>query len=365
MDEAQAILGKVPPSALQQSLRIILDRVQDDPDLCAALRNKYPFLFQVIESKDDGERPFLACGYNASASDHTKYRSPWTNNLHSVVLDDKPKDSGVGVETEEEAIAKDDNGENTVTDTVDEGDGPNDTATDGNGENIDSTVSVAVDEGDGPNDGNPVDQATPKVEVPDEDDELRPLEVTFNEVWDAYKNLYYGHESAGSVYLKKSEAYSFEGLFGIHKKVASGSWKSASLVRVHEPSEKECTYTVETFVCLTLDPLGSTDQESALPTSADISLTTSKEVTRSCKIQTDKGIPINVSHIEHIGTLIESNEIDLRSNLERVLIPKNQEILDTIQKKRISRPQVNPLMGMVMNSDVLKKKLAKAASTNE
>jgi hypothetical protein len=88
-------------------------------------------------------------------------------------------------------------------------------------------------------------------------------------------------------------------------------------------------------------------------------------VTRSCKIQTDKGIPINVSHIEHIGTLIESNEIDLRSNLERVLIPKNHETLDAIQKKQISRPQMNPLMGMVMNSDVLKKKLAKAASTNE
>jgi F-actin capping protein, beta subunit len=360
MDEAQAILGKVPPSALQRSLRTILDRVQDDPDLSAALRNKYPFLFQVIESKDDGERPFLACGYNAPINDHTKYRSPWTNNLHSVI-DDKPKDDGLA----ETDIAKNDNGESTATDTVDEGDGPKDSAEDGNRKNTDSIVTISVDEGDGPKDDLPVDQSTPTLEVPDEDDELRPLEVTFNEVWDAYKNLYYGHESVGSVYLKKSEAYSFEGLFGIHKKVAFGSWKSASLVRVHEPGEKECTYTVETFVCLTLDPLAATDEESTFPTSADISLTTSKEVTRSCKIQTDKGVPINVSHIEHIGTLIEANEIDLRSNLERVLIPKNQETLDAIQKKQISRPQVNPLMGMVMNSDVLKKKLAKAASTNE
>jgi hypothetical protein len=69
------------------------------------------------------------------------------------------------------------------------------------------------------------------------------------------------------------------------------------------------------------------------------------------------------SHIENLGTLIEANEIDLRSSMERVHVPKTQEIMNDIQKSEPKRPvAVNPLMGMIMNSDMLKKKLANEAA---
>jgi capping protein (actin filament) muscle Z-line, beta len=205
--------------------------------------------------------------------------------------------------------------------------------------------------------------------VPNE--ELRRLEVTFNEVWDAYKNLYYGHESVGSVYLsanddddsvaKKNGA--FTGWFGIHKQHTHTNlgtcslWKSASMVRVDVLNDTEVTYTVDTSVCVVLSPAVPTDKEA---TAAEVSATLSKTTTKTCIVPREK---VQVSHVEHIGTLIEANEIDLRSNLERVMMPKNPEILALLQKKQTKRPSVNPLMGMVMNSDLLKRRLAKAAAS--
>lgn len=66
------------------------------------------------------------------------------------------------------------------------------------------------------------------------------------------------------------------------------------------------------------------------------------------------------SHIENIGTILEANEIEMRSNLERVLIPNTVEVIGAIQKEPEAPKAVNPLVGMIMSSDVLKKK--KAAS---
>jgi len=201
-------------------------------------------------------------------------------------------------------------------------------------------------------------------------EEFRRLEITFNEVWDAYKNLYYGHESVGSVYLKELKDGSFLGWFGILKSVdmngssSASSWKSASMVRVDVSNGTQVHYAVDTFVCLVLAPCVEGDDDATTHTTAQVSATLSKNSTKTCVLQPEK-LPIHVSHVEQIGTMIEANEIDLRSNVERVMIPKNQEILSSLQKKEIRRPLVNPLMGMVMNSDLLKKRLAKAASETE
>ena len=160
--------------------------------------------------------------------------------------------------------------------------------------------------------------------------------------------MFYGHEALSSVYLKpRTDEQSWEGMFGVCKTTAHGRWESCSHVVVEAPGEKECQYTVSTTVIVVLNP-----EEPSLEVSAKVEKTT----TKSCKI---KPAHLEVSHIENVGELLESNEMDLRSNLERVLIPKNQEIVSNIQKKKSFRPPTNPLMGMVMNSDILKKKLNK------
>lgn len=335
------LLSTCHPSDLQSNLHLLQTTFLDgNPETSRAVSNMYRIPFQVIDSQEDGERPFLVCDYNASAAAGnatTKtYRSPWTNTVRPIV----GTPSSTMNPGSEELPTK------NTSSSCEGGDGTEQQGTE-----------PPVGEDTGMEEGCADD---------DDDDPLRPLEASLNEVWDAYKNLYYGHEAVGSVFLRQSTAgYSFEALFGIQKKSSTGSWNSVSWVRANEPEEQECMYTVHTSVCVILVPtLDGSDNENCSTTTTDVSLTLSKEVTRTCKIQPEKGIPIPVSHIEHIGTIIEANEIDLRSNMEKVLIPKNQEILDFVQKKQLRRPQVNPLMGMVMNSDVLKKKLAKQASQN-
>jgi hypothetical protein len=191
-----------------------------------------------------------------------------------------------------------------------------------------------------------------------DDSHIRLFEAKFNSVWESYKNLYYGYDSVGSVYLKQLDdagtgrvTGSFSGVFGIRKRCAAGSWNSLHHVRVEEPGDKTCVYRVESSVVLVLEPCDDPR------TTMDIAASLSKETIKTCKISQAF---LAGSHVENIGVLIESNEIDLRSSLERVHIPKTQEILDDLKKLEPKKPaMVNPLMGMIMNSDMLKKKLAK------
>lgn len=189
----------------------------------------------------------------------------------------------------------------------------------------------------------------------EQEDEIRLLEATYNEVWNAYKNLYYGHEAVGSVYLREAPDCTFQGLFGVCKKRENaGSWHSASFVHVDMPGPETCNYRVETFLVTILEP---SSEDGTLK--IDLSASLSKEITKECKI-----IPqmIAASHIENLGVLIETNEMDLRSQLERVQAPKAMELVDVLMKdktKSFKPPGLNPLMGMIMDSSMLKKKLAK------
>jgi F-actin capping protein, beta subunit len=252
----------------------------------------------------------------------------------------------------------------------------------------------------------------------DTDSELRQLEFTLNGVWDAYKNLYYGQSSGavGSVYLKplneKEEfvmlTHGFHAYFGICKpcpaveveeheeanegdaggsRTASGMWHSFHHVTVDTPDEKTCTYRVASSVLMAVSPLVS-EVATGSQTTSEISAMFRKETSKQCKIQQSN---LAACHIENMGQLVEANEIDLRTSFDRVHVPKMQEIMDGIQKapdsdetRRRAGPRpggadsaarpspmgmgmggpppgggVNPLMGMIMGSDVLKKKLAK------
>jgi F-actin capping protein, beta subunit len=186
--------------------------------------------------------------------------------------------------------------------------------------------------------------------------DLRNLEISFNEIWTVYTTLYYGHQATGSVYLKATKNGSFEGLFGIRKVCSVGSWNSASLVQVIENSCGEFAYQVESMVQCLLEPKMEEFDRSS------VSAVVSKRGNRVCRLQ--RNVAAAFSHIETIGTMIETNEIYLRSNLEKVLIPKNQEAIESIlAKKRTGlHSDVNPVAGMLMNSDLLKRRLAKQSN---
>jgi F-actin capping protein, beta subunit len=193
-------------------------------------------------------------------------------------------------------------------------------------------------------------------------EKLRSLEKSFNDVWESYKNLYYGHGDAiSSVYLKELSNASFQGMFGIRKRIVTNDnktnnvskWDSVSYVIVDEVSSdnKECTYRVETYVRVVLVPTLENNND----TNTDISVSMSKETITTIKVYPDK-IPINVSHIENVGTIIEENEMELRSVMESVYVPKNYETLCTLQKQPQPAQVLNPVMNLMMNSNEFKKR---------
>jgi capping protein beta len=304
---AQSLLQRAPPAdgeVLVRGLGAVVgpEAVMDVLQKEASLVVHQTVLDPANASK---EKPFILCQYNRI--DAVRYRSPWTGDIWKV----RP--------------------------------------------------------GGGGSEGGDDDKPAAKATEEDQEDELRMLESTFNDVWEAYKNLYYGHESVSSVYLQKDgEAGSsgigaFAGFFGIHKSTAESVWDSTNWVHAEEPIDNQCQYTLKTLLCVVLRPLvGENDNHNEKQkTESDISLSISKDVVKTCPLSPK--VPVAVSHIENIGSLIEDVEMELRSGMEKVQIPKTQEILDTIQKKpeQDVRPKVNPIMGMMMNSEVLKKKLAK------
>jgi capping protein beta len=178
-----------------------------------------------------------------------------------------------------------------------------------------------------------------------------------NEVWDSYKNLYYGSEAIGSVYLmeaKSGDAGVFQGVFCIQKDCEAGIWSGIHHVHVSDPgNDVTCVYRVESAVVMVLKPKANEDIQ------MKVSASMSKEpVTREMKVQKTY---LQSNHLENLGQIIEEIETELRSYFETVCLPKTHAIIVDIQKEptKFKPPAVNPLMGMMMNSDMLKKRLAK------
>lgn len=185
-----------------------------------------------------------------------------------------------------------------------------------------------------------------------EDDELLlEIEQKFNVVWGAYTALYYGHNAVSSVFLSETEKRELTGFFAVQKKCDEGSWNSMHFMSMEPPTSKTCTYRIVSHVLLVLKP----EINGRESTTVDLSAALSKDTTKALKI-----VPafIMASHIENIGTILESNEIEIRSNLERVHIPNTVDVTDALQKEPEEPKMANPLMGMIMTSDILKKKKA-------
>lgn len=181
------------------------------------------------------------------------------------------------------------------------------------------------------------------------DELLLEIEEKFNVVWEAYTNLYYGHDAVSSVILTETDRGDLNGFFAIQKKCEEGSWNSMHFMTMEPPTNKDCQYRIVSHVLMVLNPeINGKDG-----TTADLSSYMTKDTTKTLKITPAF---IMASHIENIGAILEQNEIDIRSNLERVSIPNTVEVTDAVQKLPEAPKAANPLMGMIMSSDMLKKK---------
>jgi hypothetical protein len=161
-------------------------------------------------------------------------------------------------------------------------------------------------------------------ETPEDEKKVRDIEYAANEVWDAYTNLYYGKEAVGSTFLRpRGDKGSFEGMYGIHKhSELDGSWDSVHLVQVDQPNEKDktCDYRVESAVVCSVAPYNKTS----------VSCSFTKETAKTCKVRFSS---LTGSHLENLGLIMEQVEIDFRSKMERVDMPKTLEVIESIYRK--------------------------------
>eukprot|EP01036_Dinobryon_divergens_P025563 gene25563-34123_t len=151
---------------------------------------------------------------------------------------------------------------------------------------------------------------------------LRTMETEFNELFDAYRELYY-EGGTSSVYLWDLDR-GFAGCFLIKKNVSddrfvkSGYWDSINVVEAVEV-DKVATYKLTTTVLLDMNVVS----EQAGSTSLAGSLTRQTELTTNLTDQK--------THFSNIGRLIEDMETDMRSNLNELYIQKTREVVNSLR----------------------------------
>jgi capping protein beta len=155
-------------------------------------------------------------------------------------------------------------------------------------------------------------------------EKLRSMEIEMNELFDAYRELYY-EGGTSSVYLWEL-AGGFAGCFLIKKNVENnefvktGTWDSIHVVECKEDSTgKNATYKLTTTVMLNMN----VDKSEIGNSNMSGSLTRQAEITS----------PINEikTHFSNICKMIEDMEIDIRSNIHELYILKTREIVNSIR----------------------------------
>eukprot|EP01038_Epipyxis_sp_PR26KG_P011528 gene11528-15442_t len=157
-------------------------------------------------------------------------------------------------------------------------------------------------------------------------EKLREMEKEFNELFDAYRELYF-EGGASSVYLWDLDQ-GFAGCFLIKKNVVgdryvkNGSWDSINVVEATSGSDSKSnlwTYKLTTTVMLFMgvgkEELGDTVLAGSLTRQAEISTSISETKT----------------HIASIGRMVEDMETDIRNSLNELYIAKTREVVNSLR----------------------------------
>ena len=187
---------------------------------------------------------------------------------------------------------------------------------------------------------------------------LRQLELHANEVFDIYRELYFGKSSSlSSVYLwDKAEpstnkgtnnddtAAGFSGAFLIQNKVDNdGSyWNSIHVVDVGRierrgtSSSSMCQYKLTTTILISVTPSSSSSETmEQKECTTRISGSLIRQNVRECKISSSHDSSrssIGSEHIVNIGKFIEDVETEMRKEMDSLYIQKTRNVVETIRK---------------------------------
>lgn len=171
-------------------------------------------------------------------------------------------------------------------------------------------------------------------------DYLRRLEIQANEIFNAYREMYY-QGGVSSVYMWDLDP-GFAACFLIKKDVQTqrfvnkGSWHSIHVVEVQETSKTQAVYKLTTTVMLSMD----VNRKELGTTNLSGTLTRQSEKTREIEEGQD-----GTGHITNIGKMIEDMEIELRSNLDVLYIGKTREVVNGIRSVSNEPKQTSIFVG--------------------
>lgn len=157
--------------------------------------------------------------------------------------------------------------------------------------------------------------------------ELRELEVSFNDAFDIYRDLYYEGGVSSSYLWDQDGGFAGVVLFkkSADKKVGAenhnGGWDSIHVFEVEKVSRKSASYKLTSTVIL--DMRGKSQGLGTLDLSGNL--------TR----QSEQTLPVadESSHIKNIGSMVEDMESKLRNILNEVYFGKTRDIIGDLRSK--------------------------------
>jgi capping protein beta len=140
------------------------------------------------------------------------------------------------------------------------------------------------------------------------------MEANANELWGTYKSSYYGKNAVGSVYILGENP--LKACFLLQHTTEEGQWNSSHVVNVNTKG----LATIQSAFLVTIG--------------GEMSAHLSQETSRKLAHPT----------IEAIGPILEEIEMNIRSSLERVHLPKTRDVVQELVKKK--KPPAAPTMGL-------------------
>ncbi|KAF5342640.1 hypothetical protein D9611_001947 [Ephemerocybe angulata] len=192
---------------------------------------------------------------------------------------------------------------------------------------------------------------------------LRKLEISANEAFDTYREMYY-EGGVSSVYLWDLDDGGFAGVVLLKKTMApgtqlepSGSWDSIHVFETVERGRQAHYKLTSTVMLQLVTRRGSGSGSSGDKEKGPEGLKTDGEITLSGSMtrQTEQDWPIQdaASHITNTGKMIEEMEIKMRNLLQEVYFGKTRDIVydlrsvDDLEKARRQKELQKELVGFI------------------
>jgi len=194
---------------------------------------------------------------------------------------------------------------------------------------------------------------------------LRKLEITANEAFDTYREMYY-EGGVSSVFLWDLDDGGFAGVVLLKKSLnavsasePSGSWDS---IHVFEAAERgrQAHYKLTSTVMLQMVDRATSKSDSVFPGKEkddknEVKREGEVALSGSMTRQTEQDWPLQdqTSHITNTGRMIEEMEIKMRNLLQEVYFGKTRDVvfdlrsLDDLEKARRQRDLQKELVGFI------------------